>query len=178
MPQLPESPLAAITPLYPPQSGRFMLVYDLDDLGVDYKDVCAYYRMALSCALDGYFDARNKLAGIKPWTVASNGDVTAQPANSYLMRMICSVVQLMLEHAADNKGEPAVVQCTKHITGALVHFSDYELLVGRLADMAMSVYRLLPPHVGWISFITTYQHLAYVYAGQVPQEDPCLTMSR
>lgn len=178
MPKAPESPLTAVTPLYPPQSGRFMLVYDLDDLGVDYQDVCAYYRMALSCALGGFDETRNRLAGIKPWTVASNGDVTAQPANSYLMRMICNVVQLMIEHAAENQGEPGTVKCVQHVTMGLYQFGDYELLVGRLADMAASVYRLLPPHVGWISFITTYQHLAYVYAGQVPQEDPCLTMSR
>lgn len=174
----PDGPLVSVNELYPPTSGRYMLVYDMDDLGVDYKDVIMYYRMALGCAIGGFDETRNKLAGIKPWTIATNGDVTAQPTNNYMMRMVCNVVQMMLEHAIENKGEPGTVKCVKFITGALSHFSDYELLVGRLADMAASMYRLLPPHVTWISLTTVQEHLAYVYAGQTPVEDSCFTMSR
>jgi hypothetical protein len=173
----PDGPLVSVNELYPPKSERYMLVYDLDDLGVDFAMTSLYYRMAMSTAFDGAY-LRHKLGGIKPWTVASNGDVTVSPAGNYLMRLVCNVVQSMLDIAPAGELIPNAPPIVKEITESLKSFGDYEILVGAISDMAVAVYRLLPPAVTWITLTTVYQHLAYVYAGQAPVEDSCLTMFR
>lgn len=173
MSRLPKGPLVSVSELYPPMSGRYMLVYDLDDLGVDYALVHLYYRVALSCAVGGSGQLRNELGGIKPWRVAANGDVTVTPAGNYLMRLVCNVVQRVLEDDRPGGQHSQITELVKEITWGLSESSNYEILVGYLSDMVASVHRLLPPHTTWISLTVVQNNLAYVYAGQTPVEEPC-----
>jgi hypothetical protein len=148
--------------LWPPGAGRFMMVFKLDDLGVDYTDVSFHYRMALAESSRGYAQPQS--------AVRAKAETYAE---AYLMRLVTNVVQTILElEENDPENASDYVYIARDIMRPLQEYEEFEMLIGRVADMATSVRSRLPDGVTYVHYIGNYrERLAYIFAGQTPLEE-------
>lgn len=137
------------TAIFPLTPKRFVMVYDTDDLNVDFDATIKHYMTAY----DEWYNAKSG-----KFPVTNNSKPAA------LLRLVVQVVQDLVNRDLGGGRADAYLATKAHLED-LKGYEHYIQLVDQVSAMALRIFLSLPDEVCHVQYVAYPHGCLYVYAG-------------